>query len=180
MVERPLAVITHGFATSPRRIWIPQVTNQLEEAGYQVLTPKMPNAKIPNLDEWIARLVEVIGDSVDATVIAHSCSGRAALHYAETHPLRHLVCVATLVSTVTDNSEIEEIWRPYYSRYLDTQTIQDNCHNILGLYSEDDSVFPYSEADVFEQRLGSVLRFQDQGHFREKTLPINLYEYLKH
>ncbi len=177
MTEAHLAIITPGWASSPQWLWIPDTKRQFEAAGYQTVASRMPYTRHPSREEWMDTLANAVGDRKDVTVVAHSCSGRSALHYVEDHPVRNLVIVSAFIDFIGD--DMEELWRYFYSKPLDTKAIKNNCPNIMGLYSADDPVIPYDQADKFEERLGFVLRFQDQGHFLGKKLPVNLTQYLK-
>ena len=178
MSEAPLAIITHGWASSPNWFWIRDTKQQLEKAGYRTLTPHMPRTRHPNLEEWEAKLADVAVGSPDVTIIADSCSGRSGLSYTQKHPVRNLIVIASLVGDLGQDDFIESLWRDFYSKHLDKEAIKRNCSNIIGLYSEDDDVIPYNQADLFELTLGKVLRFSDQGHFRNKSLPVDLTQYL--
>lgn len=177
MTEVPLAVITHGWECRPTFIWIPDTKRKLEAVGYETLAPHMYRSRQPNRQEWINSLSDAIGERKDVTVVAHSCSGRSALHYVqERNTVRNLIVVSAFVDCIGE--DMEEEWREFYGKPLDAEAIKANCPNIVGLYSEDDPVISYDQADLFEARLGRVERFKGQGHFLGRTLPVDLAQLL--
>jgi predicted alpha/beta hydrolase family esterase len=177
MTETPLAVITHGWVTVPSWFWYQDAGLELQMAGYSTITPRMYKDRHPNRQEWIGSLSNAIGDRTDVTVVAHSCSGRSALHYVEDHDnVRNLVVVAALIDDRVD--DLEDMWKDFYSKPLNTEAIKRNCPNIVGLYSENDEVIPYDQADLFETRLGRVLRFPNEHHFLGDSLPVAITQLL--
>lgn len=178
MAERPLAVITHGWRCLPNWIWIPDTEQKFGDAGFETITPRMSRSREPVIQDWIDSLNGAIGDRRDVTVVAHSCSGRSALHYVEKHDnVKNLIVISAFIDYIGD--EMEEPWKDFYSKPLDIDTIKSNCPNVFGLYSEDDEVISFDQAELFEKWFGPVIRFKDQGHFLEKKLPIDLIPFIK-
>ena len=46
-------VILHGYGEIPDSFWFPYVKNGLEEKGYKVSIPNLPNTDNPKLDEQL-------------------------------------------------------------------------------------------------------------------------------
>jgi predicted alpha/beta hydrolase family esterase len=184
MSERPVVALMHGHGATRKNLWIPSVADQFPEAEYEVIALRLPNRGMISLEQSISKVQEAIGGKRVTLAAAHSCHARTLLHYAETHNnIDRLVVVAGFLEIIPDDNADPKLqdWKTFYSRNLDFEAIVRNTRRRLGLYSTDDHwlINPNRQADIFEARLGSVLRFEDEGHFEGKHLPVNLAGYLK-
>ena len=55
-------IIVHGWDGHPEDIWFPWLKNILEERGYEVIIPQLPNPEEPRIKPWVSELAEVAGD----------------------------------------------------------------------------------------------------------------------
>ena len=51
----------HGWEGSPNYGWWPWFKKSLEEKGFEVSVPQMPNAAHPKMDEWLEHLKKIVG-----------------------------------------------------------------------------------------------------------------------
>lgn len=50
------AVIVHCWGGYPEYCWYPNVKTKLQEAGFEVQVPAMPDTDKPKLNEWLPTL----------------------------------------------------------------------------------------------------------------------------
>ena len=52
------AIILHGTGTKNTDFWFPYLKSNLEERGFEVWLPQLPNDETPNLEEWLPFVLE--------------------------------------------------------------------------------------------------------------------------
>lgn len=77
------AIILHGTGDSPDLFWFPYVAKGLQERGYEVWLPKLPNAKNPNLKDWLSFVLKNGKISEETVLIGHSAGSRLILSILE-------------------------------------------------------------------------------------------------
>lgn len=71
-------VLVHGWGGSTQTDWFPWAKKVLEDKGYEVVLPEMPNPDYPKIDSWTNKLKEVIGKvKSDDIFIGHSIGCQA-------------------------------------------------------------------------------------------------------
>lgn len=70
MIER--ALLLHGLWGSGEGHWQWWLKAELEARGAAVAFPELPNMQAPQLEEWLAAVVELLDEHRPDTVIAHS------------------------------------------------------------------------------------------------------------
>lgn len=93
-------VILHGFESAPDRprwIWAKQ---KLQEMGYEVVLPRLPNPDNPSEEEWVRTALECTDYDENTVLVGHSLGAVAALKVAErlTKPIARLVTVGGFCS----------------------------------------------------------------------------------
>ena len=74
------ALLVHGYNGSPDALWFPWLKKILEEKGFKVFAPQLPNPALPQLEDWIKTLLPIISKfGKKDIVIAHSGGGRTAV-----------------------------------------------------------------------------------------------------
>lgn len=71
------AVIFHGTGGSPESYWIPYIKKNLEQRGYEVIVPQLPNTDNPNLKDSLEVALQLHYDE-NTVLIGHS-SGAALI-----------------------------------------------------------------------------------------------------
>ncbi|MEK7127155.1 MAG: hypothetical protein AAB838_00325 [Patescibacteria group bacterium] len=47
------AIIFHGTSCTPNSFWFPSIKTALENNGYSVWVPQLPDPDEPDLDKWL-------------------------------------------------------------------------------------------------------------------------------
>ena len=76
--------LIHGWGGSPRGDWLPWAKDELENRGYEVVTPLMPNTNIPEISAWVTHLSTLVGQIRSSDIfIGHSIGCQTILRYLE-------------------------------------------------------------------------------------------------
>lgn len=59
------AIFIHGWGGFPEEGWRPWLQQKLEQSGWQVINPAMPDTGTPTQDEQLVKLSEVISEPDD-------------------------------------------------------------------------------------------------------------------
>ena len=76
------AIIIHGWEESPSGHWYPWLGKKLEEEGWQVDIPEMPNTKNPKLNQWMDKLLSFSPDN-NTLLIGRSLANALIMKYLE-------------------------------------------------------------------------------------------------
>ncbi len=102
-------LLLHGLSGSSKENWFPWFKEAMEERGYDVLIPDLPDPDNPTLEEWVTALEKLSLKKEDRIfVVAHSLGAPAAIAYIRKNrlPIEKLLLVAP-----TGNEQGEETWR---------------------------------------------------------------------
>lgn len=156
--------------------WKPWLAQQL--AGYDVLTPSMPNKQNANFDEWsiyFEKLMPFFSDNVQ--LVGHSLGAMFLAKYLSQNPLNKKVRRIILVAGGYDDSTREDLG----SFGLNSiGKLTDSSDDIHLLHSKDDLVVPFSELAKYQKELpgAAVHIFNGKSHFFDPEFP-ELLEILK-
>lgn len=77
------AIILHGTGTKNTEFWFPYVKKKLEEKGFEVWLPQLPNAEKPNLADWLPFILENGKFTNETVIIGHSAGSQIILSLLE-------------------------------------------------------------------------------------------------
>jgi len=81
-------IILHGTGDKPNDFWFPYLKNNLENRGYSVWLPQLPNAEKPSLEEWLPFVFNNGKFSKDTILIGHSAGAQLILSLLEKYPIK--------------------------------------------------------------------------------------------
>ena len=178
--EKPKVLIIHGFEGDPSEGWKPWLKNSLEDLGYEVRSPKMPNFAHPDYSEVMDFLEEQTKDFTENDiVVGHSLGGHFAIKIAEKKKIGKIVLVAP---TIGGFEMSYEIWKKN-----DPGSDFDSCEKILegnkvefdkikarqkiAIFGETDRGIPVAHADLLDDSW-QVVKKPNTGHMSiEKEVP---------
>src|SRR3989344_5761116 len=167
-------VLLHGKGGSSKRNFLPWLKKELENQGYTVDVPDMPNSAEPNDDEQTNFVINSCRLDNKTAIVGHSFGGIVALRLLEKG---YKPAQVTLVGT------------PYQARFLDGKVrltvaealakgfdykkIKANCHNLVALYDTGDYVVSTEDGKSFSEKLDCpLIKVEAQeGHFCADTEP---------
>lgn len=164
--------IIHRWSGGPHDDWRPWLKSKLEEQGYEVIVPKMPDTEEPVIEKWIEYLKNIVGE-VDAHTyfIGHSIGCQAILRYLETitQKVGGAVFVAGWFKLENlEDEETEEIAKPWTDNFIDLEKIKSvlPCSTLIISDNDPFACFEYNKEKFTE--LGSdIVTLHNAGHITE-------------
>jgi hypothetical protein len=180
---RKRAFIIHGYMGYPQEAWLPWLKTELEERGYLVSLPAMPNPDRPTIPEWIEFIAKIVGEPDQETVmIGHSLGGQAIVLYlemlgAKDKSVGKTVLVASGFPTrhspedAEQRAEGDKVLVPWLTVGVDPIRVRKAAGKCVVILSDDDPVITVGEATAaFQANLGAqVIIEHAKGHFNEDT-----------
>lgn len=167
-------VLVHGWGGKPDSNWLPWLKSKMEEKGFTVAAPEMPNTDHPNLMAWIAKLSEIIGmPEENCYLVGHSLGCITILRYLASLNPGEKIGGAVLVAGFTENPGIKEIAN-FFERPLDYEKAKVHCGKFIALNSDNDKYVPVELGHLLQEKLGAELLIQHLGHFQEAEMPVVL------
>lgn len=178
----------HGWGGSPEGDWFPWAKTQLEQLGFQVYAPAMPDTDNPKIDAWVSALISEVGKPEQTDIfVGHSIGCQTIIRYLETlggsEKIDKAIFVAgwhTLSSESIPTDEDREIAKPWIETPIDFSKVKSKANSFIGIFSNDDPDVPFEENNKWlNDNLGlSTVVEKNKGHFTESDgvteLPILL------
>ncbi|NND65399.1 MAG: serine hydrolase family protein [Gammaproteobacteria bacterium] len=151
------AVIVHCWGGRPNYAWYPWAKKELENRGYQVDVPTMPDTDNPKLSAWLRRLKEAIGEPDEALVlVGHSLGVPAILRYLETLD-QEKIGQAVFVAGFTEDLDTKEL-ENFFETPLDFQNIKPkSARGFVAIQSDNDPYVPLRFGTEFVEELNAKL-----------------------
>jgi len=157
------AVIIHGWEGFPEEGWFPWLKKELEGKGYSVEVPSMPHPAEPSIEDWVAKVSEVVGEAdSELFLVGHSIGCQTVLRYLQTIDVKigGVLLVAgfvRLLPAAFEDEGSEDIAKPWLETPLDWEKIKSNCDNTTAIFSQDDPFVPVEDGQTFAQKLGAKI-----------------------
>jgi predicted alpha/beta hydrolase family esterase len=177
-------IIVHRWSGSPSDDWRSWLKKELEERGFGVLVPEMPDTDTPVIDKWVNYLAEVVDtpDS-DTYFIGHSIGCQAILRYLETidTPVGGAVFVAGWFNLKNlEDEEAEKIAKPWIETPINIERIKKVLPKSVLIISEND---PYDCLEENKQKFSEIMTqgivLPNAGHITESEEPAILSQFLE-
>lgn len=175
---KPLVVIVHGWASTPKKGWIEWLRKKLaDEHGYSVVAPAMPSPRRPDLEQWIATVMAACAGHKRIILVGHSLGTLTILHTilrlpADVH-IEKIVLVSGFFVEPT-----AKYWTNYILSDKDFAQVIGRVGARYVLYSTNDRmVEPNLTARLARHIDAKLIPQVNMGHFtnlKVKTLPIVL------
>lgn len=164
--------LIHGWGGSPKKDWFPWAAAELNNRGYQVSVPEMPEPGNPKIDAWVNKIKEVIGTPrADDILIGHSIGTLAILRYLGTLTDKEHIQKALLIAPwhfiTLGDPETERSVSEWVERPIDYEKIRTKADKIVAVLSENDPWVPLKENETYfrEQLKPEMIVMQGMGHF---------------
>ncbi len=159
-------IIVHCWEGYPNYCWYPSVKKDLEENGFEVLVPEMPETEAPQMDLWVPILKNIIGSpNEDLILVGHSIGAVTVLRYLETLKEDEKIGGAILVAGFSDDLKFEELAN-FFPEPLDFEEIKKHCDKFVSINSDDDPFVDLKYGMEFKEKLGAKLIIKNKmGHF---------------
>lgn len=160
------AVIVHCWSGYPKYCWYQSVKKELEEKGFEVSVPVMPDTDKPKLSLWLPKLKEIIGEpDEDLYLIGHSIGVITIIRYLETLEENQKIGGAVFAAGFTDDLGISEI-KNFFETDIDFKKIKKRCKKFSVILSDNDPYVAIKYGKIFEEKLvADVKILHNMGHF---------------
>jgi len=170
--------IIHGWDGHPEEGWFPWLKKRLEEKGFQVFNPAMPEPLNPKINEWVQFLREQVGSPDQATyLIGHSIGAQTILRYLESLPENAKIGGAVFIAgwinltdeAYEDDNDIE-IGRPWLETPINWAKVKSHTNKFTAIFSDNDPLVPMSDSEIFKEKVGAkIIVEHNKGHFNDES-----------
>lgn len=165
-------VIVHCWDGYPEYCWYPKTKNELEEKGFKVEVPAMPETNLPKLSLWLPKLKEVIGEvevNENLYLVGHSVGVITILRYLEQLEDNQRVDGVVMVAGFTDDVGFKEL-KNFFATPIDFEKIKTRANYFVAIHSDNDPYVSLKHGDIFKEKLGARLVVKhNMGHFSGPT-----------
>jgi len=162
--------IIHGWEANPEMHWFFWLKKKLEEQGFKVEVPVMPNTMEPKVKEWPAHLAKIVGKLDEQTYfVGHSIGCQAILRYlakGRRHRSGGVVLVAPWFKLTNLETEEEKmIAKPWLEEPIDFNKLK-NSSKFIGIFSNNDPYVPLVNSEILKKKLvAEIIIIPNAGHF---------------
>ncbi len=158
--------IIHCWEGYPEYCWYPSVKKELEEKGYSVQIPEMPETNFPKLEKWLPTLQEAMGKSNEDTyLVGHSVGCVTILRYLESLEVGEKIGGAVFVAGFTDDLGFEEL-KNFFETPIDFEKAKSHCPKFIAIHADNDPFVALKYGDIFKEKLDAeVIVKHNMGHF---------------
>lgn len=162
--------IIHGYDATPNDNWFPWLKKQLEEKGFKVATPQMPEANHPTLDKWLSHLQKLVGKCNENTFfVGHSLGTITILKFFEALPEDQKAGGAVLVGAFSESLNFKPL-NTFTEKSLDYEKVKKSVNRIITIHSADDSSVPYKFSEIIRDKLNAeLITLKGAGHINWKN-----------
>ena len=175
--------IIHGWGGYQTEGWFPWLKHELQNKGFYISIPQLPDADKPRIQKWIPAIAEVVGTpDKDTCFVGHSMGCQAVARYVETldESIGGAVFVAGFFKHLTgleDDPDVQTTDRHWLEAPLDFERVKVNLGKSITIFSDDDPWVPLDNQDDFRDKLGSKIIIEHaKRHFSGsdgiKELPV--------
>jgi len=161
------AIILHGTGDTKDSYWFPYMKEKLEEKGFAVWLPQLPNAGKPSLNDWLPFIVDGGTFGSGTVITGHSAGAQIILSVLEKvqTPIKQAVLVSGYAESLRNTADSDE--KPK----LNWEQIKKNVQDIIFINSDDD---PWGCDDtqgrkLFEKLGGTLIIRHGEGHMGSTT-----------
>ena len=160
--------LIHGYGGSPNEGWRPWLRGELEERGYEVVIPAMPDTHHPRVGPWVQALHDAIGEPrPDDVFVGHSLGCIAIIRYLLTLARGQTVGQCIFVAGFYEElgPEYEKL-RSFLDSPIDWPHVRAACPSFSVIHSDDDTAVPVYCARNLAVALEVPMELQTgYGHF---------------
>ena len=167
------AILLHGTDGSNESNWIPWLKQQLVKRGFEVYAPSLPNAALPNGEEWSKYVVQNTPFEFDnnTIIIGHSAGAALIPMLLQKLPSGTRIKKAIFVSGFYTDLGWDKL-KNLQNVEVDYDKVRQKCNEFIFLHSDDDPYVPMKEPQKLVAKLGGKLTIiKGQGHFNLGASP---------
>lgn len=158
-------IIVHCWDGYPDYCWYPQTKRELEEKGFEVIVPEMPETNVPKLSLWLPTLQKIAEPHENLYLVGHSAGVITILRYLEQLPKGKKIGGAILIAGFTDDLGFDEL-KNFFTTPIDFEKIKSKANSFVAIHSDNDPYVDVKYGKIFKEKLGAdFIIKQNMGHF---------------
>lgn len=160
------AVIVHCWGGHSNYCWYPQTKKELEEKGFEVLVPEMPDTENPKLSLWLPRLQEVAPNpDENLFLIGHSAGAITIMRFLEQLGENQKIGGVIFVAGFTNDLGFPEL-KNFFEEPINFEKIKSKTKHFTAIHSDNDPYVAVKFGDVFKEKLDAkVIVKHKMKHF---------------
>lgn len=155
------AIIFHGTGEAPNFYWYPWLKNKLEEKGYAVSIPELPDTNHPNVATWLPKALEESYNE-ETIIIGHSAGSTLMLALLE--QLKVKIHQAIMVAAFYQ--DLPDFHGPIIKSSYDWEKIKSHVKEAIIINSDNDPWGCSAEVglDLIGKIGGTLIVPHGEGH----------------
>ncbi|KKQ97749.1 MAG: hypothetical protein UT23_C0008G0022 [Candidatus Woesebacteria bacterium GW2011_GWA1_39_12] len=150
------AIIVHCWEGYPKYCWYPQTKKELEEEGFEVEVPEMPETANPKLSGWLSKLKDIVQTpDKNLFLVGHSLGCITIMRYLESLKEGKKVGGVVFVAGFTDDLGYKELIN-FFTETIDFEKIREKSDSFYAINSDDDPYVSLKYADILKEKLGAI------------------------
>jgi hypothetical protein len=159
------AVILHGLGNNSQGNWFPWLKKQLEEKGWKVWVPDLPNSDKPNMFESVKYILNNWNFDNDSILIGHSAGAVTMFGVLQHLPEEIVIDRAIFVSAFHTDLGWKELTDLFLEPF-DFAKIKRHARERIFVHSDNDPYIPLEQAEYLSKQVeGKLIIKEGQGHF---------------
>ena len=138
-------VLLHGYTGDSKGNFFPEIRNKIEEKGFKVQCPDLPNTESPTVSEQVDFVLENCDFDENTILLGHSLGTVVAMKVAEKKKLKKLILVAPFIDG--DFKDHPRSFSETFDYSFDFESIQHNSNKIIVLEDINDVAVSKTQID---------------------------------
>ncbi len=167
--------VVHRWDGTPKSDWYPWLKRELENKGFRVEVPTMPNTSEPKINDWVNHLKKVVGKLDNKTYfIGHSIGCQTIMRFLEKEDYKNKIGNIVFVAgwfklDNLEGEEVEVIANPWINTPIDFNKIKRKISKLTVFLSTNEPYgFIKENTRIFKEKLDAkIILEKDKGHFTE-------------
>ncbi|MEM0465495.1 MAG: class I tRNA ligase family protein [Candidatus Pacearchaeota archaeon] len=150
-------MLLHGYNGDPEKYFFPWLKKELENIGYKVNVPKLPNSSNPSVYEQTDYVLKNCDFDENTVLLGHSFGSVIALKVLEklNKPIKKLILVAGFAQPGFKDKKRN--FEDTFDWKFDFQKIRSNVKEVIILRAENDYAVKEERADFIKEKIGGTI-----------------------
>lgn len=175
--------IVHGWDGYPEEGWFPWLKKELENRGFTVFVPQLPNANEPRIKNWVPTLAAAVDEPTENSFfVGHSMGCQTIARYLAALPkgvkIGGAVFVAGFFKRLTNlegDAVVHSVVKEWLETPLDLKIVKTHLDKSVAIFSDNDPYVALDNQEDFEKMLHSKIIIEhSKGHFSGSTGTVEL------
>lgn len=163
------ALLLHGTSNDHTRNWLPWLKTNLENHGYNVWVPDLPQANKPNIERYNKFVFSQWKFDTDSIIVGHSSGAVAILGILEQLPPKVQIKKAILVAGFLDYLNTDFL-AELFVKPFDFKKIKTKVKKFVFFHSDNDPYVELWQGEKLHKLLGGeLIVMKGQAHFSTTT-----------